>query len=1022
MSRAGRRPGSIFALAALACLAALVLIAASGGQAAEGSFGINAFSSQLSEDQAGGHPDVTTSITLNKDRLGNSVQQMKDVTIELPAGLAGNPQATPTCTAAQLRRSRCPTDSIVGIIEPFFVIVCPGIETTTGNESGLVTAPPTELTEAITGSASILPLASTTGMESGDTLVVGPPGETSSLFVSSVIDANHVQLAFAGGLAFPAGTPVADTTLHVADTTHFCAGEQGEITVGSGANEETAKTAFIGNGNTLLLEEPLQKPHAAGEPVVHVAEERTGPLPIYNMEPSRGHLATLGASVLFSSITMQIDAREDNSGIDATISDMSTLFGMNGARITLWGVPASSTHDSQRCNLIGGECVASTAETRAFISAPAQCSEPLTTTVRLDSWQEPERTVTASTTQPAPTGCDLLHFAPTLSVTPDTTKPDTPVGYEVDLKLPRPSDPLGPETPPLSSFAVTLPPGASLSPAGASGLGACGRAQFDRSSCPAGSSLGTVTVTSPALAAPLPGNVFLATPTNGAPKGIYLIAGNDAITVRLVGEIDLDPVTGQVTIVFDSVPQLPMSEIKVSFPGGQTASLDNPAACGTAATTSRLVSSAGQVATPSSAFQVAGPSGACAAPRAFAPRFSAGMTERRAGAGGSFVLDLSREDGEGELGRVRVKLPPGLVGDFSGVSTCAEPAAARGNCPAASSIGRAQIVAGSGNQPLTLPGTVYLTGPYAGAPYGLSIVVPAVAGPFNLGTIVTRGSVTIDPRTLQASIATDPLPRVFAGVPVRVRAVHMDLDRPGLLSNPTACKPGGIDANIDSFEGATAAPSALFTVAGCARLHFTPRLSAAVGPGASRAGAGLSVVVHAGAGRQANLSSLAIRLPRQLHPRLKAIRKACPSQVYDAAPSNCPAASMLSKLVISSPLLGAGLTGTGYLVARGGSALPVVASSFKVGEATLTMEGHVQLNNQGVATIVFPELPDVPLRTLKFTLPRNKNSVLGATGELCSGPRPNVGFRAEAQNGAQITRTVAASVGGCGDATARARR
>jgi len=1011
-----RRPWRAEVIAVVAVLlAALGLVAAPGAHADAGSFGIGAFSSSFSETQAGGHPDVTTSFTLNEDALGNSIGQMKDVEVELPTGLVGNPQATPKCTPSQLRTSKCPLDSQVGVIEPGFVLVCRGVATTLGN-GGLVTAPPTELTEAMSDTASIITVASTAGIEGGDILTVGGSGETAQVTVSQVIDATHLQLPFGPGTAQPAGAPVLDNVIHVADTAHFCAGEQNEITVGTGADVETGKIAFVLSATRLALEAPLQNPHALGEPVTHLAKSLTAALPIYNLEPSRGHLATLGASILFSSILMQLDAREDNSGIDATISDMPTIFGMNGARITLWGVPAASSHDSQRCTLLGGECKASTAEQRAFIAAPAQCTEPLTTTVHVDSWREPERTVTASATQPAPTGCDRLSFTPTLSVVPDTTKPDSPTGYEVDLKLPRSTDPLAPEVPPLTSLAVTLPPGVSLSPAGAAGLGACDRDQFDAGSCPAATTVGTVSMSSPALAAPLSGKVYLATPTPEVPWGIFLIAGDEAIAVRLAGKLELDPATGQVTIAFRSLPQLPISEIELSFPGGQTASLDNPSACGTATTTSQLLAASGQVASPDASFSVVGPAAACSDPRAFAPGFSAGMTDRRAGASGGFVFGVSREDGEGELSRISVKLPPGLLGAFSGIATCAEPGASTGDCPAAAKIGTTQVVAGAGDQSLVLPGTVYLTGPYRGAPYGVSIAVPAVAGPFDLGTIVVRGSTDVDPRTMRVSFTTDPLPRVFAGVPVRIRALRLHLGRPGFMFNPTDCTPGSIDATIASGEGAVASRSALFSVTGCAGLPFRPRLSAVIPSGASRSGAGLSLMLKTDAGPQANLRSLAVRLPRQLHPRLAAIRKACPSAVYAAAPSRCPAVSALSRMVLSSPLLGTRLTGTGYLVAAGAAALPVLATSFDAGGVTLTIEGHVQLTSRGIATLVFPNLPDVPLSSLRITLPRAKNSVLGATGELCSGPRPNVGFHAEGQNGARLIRTVAVAVRGCGEA------
>jgi hypothetical protein len=1004
------RVGTIAVAGVAALLVVLALLAAPGARADGGSLGIGEFSSSFSETQAGGHPDVTTSFTLTKDAVGNPIGQMKDVTVELPDGLVGNPGATPQCTPAQLRVSNCPLDSQVGVIEPGLLIACRGVSTTLGS-NGLTVAPPTELTEEADGTSTTLTVASTAGFEAGDLITAGAPGESVQLTIYEVIDATHL-LTYSIGTVLPAGAPVLDNVIHVAETRRFCAGEQNDITVGSGADEEAAKVAYVLEGNRLALEEPLRKPHAFGEPVTHMAKSLTAPLPIYNVEPSRGHLATLGASILLGSILMELDARPDDSGIDATISDMSTLFGMTGAKITLWGVPAASSHDGLRCTLLGGRCAASGSEQRPFIAAPAQCTRPLITTVRVSSWQEPGRTASASEAQPAPTGCDRLSFAPTLSVTPDTTAADSPAGYEVDLKLPRAADPLAPEVPPLSSLSVTLPAGTSLSPAGAAGLGVCGQDQFDAGACPAAAALGSVSITSPALAAPLSGKVYLATPTADVPWGIDLIAGDEALTVRLAGRLELDPTSGQVTIVFDSLPQLPVSELKVSFPGGQAASLDNPSACGTATTTSRLLAASGQAASPDSSFVVAGAPGACASPRAFAPRFSAGMTDRRAGASGGFVVDVGREDGEGELSKLAVKLPPGLLGAFGGVTQCAEPAASQGNCPAASKIGTTQVVAGSGSRPLVLPGTVYLTGPYRGAPFGVSIAVPAVAGPFDLGTIVVRGGTTVDPRTMRVSLTTDPLPRVFAGVPVRVRALRLDLDRPGFMFNPTDCTPGSIDATIESGEGVVAAKSALFSVTGCGGLGFRPRLSAVIPPGASRAGAGLSVELKAGAAAQANLRSLAIRLPRQLHPRLKAIRQACPAAVYAAAPDRCPADSALSRMVISSPLLGPKLTGTGYLVASGGTALPVVAATF--GHGALMLEGHVGLTSRGVATLLFPDLPDVPMASMQITLPRTKNSVFGATGALCSGPRPNVGFRAEGQNGARLTRTVAVAVRGCG--------
>jgi hypothetical protein len=1023
------RQGATFPGAAAFVLALAVFIAAvSGACAAPGaaaaeSFGVGAFSSQMSETQAGGHPDLTTSITLNNEALGNPIQQLKDVEVELPPGLGGNPQAIPQCSSRQLETLKCPPDSQIGVIEPLFVIACRGVTTTLGT-GGFISASPTTLTEAVSAGATTLPVESTTGIEPGDILTVGSGSGAREATVSSVLDATHLRLTFSIEAPFPAGTVVADDVISVADTTGFCAGsETGEVTIGSGANAEVAHLRYVLSPTRLALEAPLEKPHSTGEPVTHIAEVKTGPFPLYNLEPGRGHLATLGASFLLGSIIVQLDQREDESGgIDASISDLTTLFGLDGARFTLWGVPAAASHDSQRCTLLGHECSAATVEPRPFISAPAQCSQALTTNLRIDSWQEPGRFETASSSQAPPTGCDRLRFSPTLMVTPDTTAPDSPAGYTVDLRLPREPEPLAPEGPALESVVVSLPPGVSLSPPGAAGLRSCGQGRFAAGVCPAASAVGDASLLSPALAAPLEGKIYAATPRPGIPYGLYLIASDEALSVDLEGQLELDPASGRVTVAFHGLPPLPLSEMRVSFVGGPGAPLANPAGCGEATTTARLLSSAGQVAVPSSSFVVSsGRPGACAAPRAFAPRFSAGMTDSRAGATGAFELDLGREDGEGDLGAIRLTLPPGLLARFSAISPCPTADADQGSCPGAAAIGSTDVVVGAGGEPLDLPGTVYLTGPYDGAPFGLAIVVPAAAGPFELGTIVVRARVMVNPRSLRITIATDPLPEVVGGVVTRIRAIHLRLDRQGFLVNPTNCSPASVAATVWSAEGEVASPGTLFVVHGCDKLGFTPRLRASAHGGVSRGGAGLALEIRAGPDPQVSLQSLALRLPRQLHPRLGAIQRACVEAVYRSAPSACPQAARIGHVAIASPLLQTKLEGSAYLVDRGGGKVPILAAPLNSGGISLTLEGRIDLNGKGATTISLTRLPDVPLRAIRLVLPRSPNAALGVARPLCDGPRPNVGYRAEGQDGARLARTVAVAVQGCGDA-AQGRR
>lgn len=392
------------------------------------------------------------------------------------------------------------------------------------------------------------------------------------------------------------------------------------------------------------------------------------------------------------------------------------------------------------------------------------------------------------------------------------------------------------------------------------------------------------------------------------------------------------------------------------------------------------------------------------------------MTDSMAGATGSFELDLGREDGEGDIAALGVKLPLGLLANFSTISACSSADAAQGNCPSAAAVGSTDVVVGAGGEPLDLPGVVYLTGPYDGAPFGLAIVVPASAGPFELGTIVVRARVMVNPRNLRITIATDPLPQVVGGVVTRIRAIHLRLDRQGFLINPTDCSEGSVAATVWSAEGAVASPVTPFSVHGCRKLGFAPRLKASADAGSSRGGAGLALAIQAGPDPQVSLKSLVLRLPRQLHPRLDAVQKACREAVYRSGPAACPPAAKVGQVAIASPLLQSRLEGSAYLVDRGGGALPVLAAPLRSGGISLTLEGHIDLNSRGATTIALKRLPDVPLRTIRLTLRRSSNAALGVAGPLCGGPRPNVGYRAEGQDGARLARTVAVAVEGCRDA------
>lgn len=998
-------------LLALTLLAIGSLHAARARAEAAATFGVGSLTTNISTTQAGSHPDVTTAISLANESLGNPVQQLKDLQIQLPPGLIGNPRAIPQCTTLQFNSDSCPTDTQVGVIEPLFIIACRGVTTT------LEAAPtlPTTLSEPVTFGASTLTVESTAGIQPGDTLAIGSGPETREATVSVVTDSTHLELAFPLTDAFPAATPVADDAIAVVDTAGFCTGEHDEITVGMGASTETATINSIASPTRLMLQTPLTKQHTVGEPVTHLAETQTAPFPLYNLEPTPGHLATLGMSFLIGSIIVQLDIRDNGSdGLNASITDLSTLFGLDGSSFTLWGVPADPSHDSERCTFLTHECGPAKTEPKPFITAPTQCAQPLSTTVKIDSWQNPGDFATANTTAPTPTGCERLQIAPTLTVTPDTTQADSPAGYTIDLKLPQDEDTFGLATPALRTVAITLPAGASLSPAGTAGLQGCTRPQFEVSACPGASTVGSALLSTPALASHLEGNVYLATPEPGALYGVFLIASAEGVSVRLAGRIDPDPTTGQLTITFQNSPQLPLSELRASFLGGPSAPLANPTTCGQATTTSQIISYAGQVAAPSSAFSVAANNqGAPCPTRPFRPRFTAGTTSPFAGAFSSLTVALSREDQEQDISTLTTQLPPGLLGEFSQVPLCRALQAAQGTCPPASAIGTMQVAVGAGSEPLYLSGSVYLTEPYAGAPFGLSIVVPAQAGPFDLGTIVLRAKVLVDPRDLHLTVVSDPLPQVLAGIPLRARAINLTLDRANFLFNPTNCAKQSISATIRSAEGETASSSTPFAIAGCHELGFSPKLTASQHAKPSNGSADLDVTLTAGAAPQADIRSLTMRLPQQLRPRLSTIQHACRAAVYDTGPSHCPSAAAVGQSTIKTPLLANPLKGSIYLVSRGGSSPPQLAAALSSGGITVAFAGSLRLNNRGVTTVALSTLPDVPVSSIELSLPRGANSALGVIDSLCAIARPNLSYTLSAQNGAHEARTIRVGVKGC---------
>jgi hypothetical protein len=390
----------------------------------------------------------------------------------------------------------------------------------------------------------------------------------------------------------------------------------------------------------------------------------------------------------------------------------------------------------------------------------------------------------------------------------------------------------------------------------------------------------------------------------------------------------------------------------------------------------------------------------------------------QAGAYTTLAVAISRADGQQYLSRISAQLPPGLAGAVDSVAQCPEPQASEGTCRDYSRIGTATVAAGAGPQPLVLAAPAYLTGPYGGGPFGLSIPVDAVAGPFDLGTVVVRAAIGVSPTDAHEVITSDPLPAAIDGIPLRVRSVVIAVDRPMFLFNGTSCSPVSGSGLLTSATGATASLTATpFQLTGCAQLPFSPTISASTDASASATvGADLDVTVSSPPG-QANLRSVSLTLPKQVVPRLSTIQQACVEAAYDANPAACPAGSVLGQATARTPILSVPLTGSAYLVSHG-PALPTVDLPLSGAGVHVNVVGSVELpTSTSGATTTFGStatgfLPDVPISSLTVTLPEGSHSLLTPNGALCTGSL-DMHAQMTAQSGVQLTRTIGVSVIGC---------
>jgi hypothetical protein len=507
--------------------------------------------------------------------------------------------------------------------------------------------------------------------------------------------------------------------------------------------------------------------------------------------------------------------------------------------------------------------------------------------------------------------------------------------------------------------------------------------------------------------------------------------------VKLAGEVKPDPVTGQLTSTFLNTPQLPFEDFKLHFFGGSRAPLGTPALCGPYTTTASIVPWSGNLPSESSStFQIgSGPNGGpCRSPLPFAPELTAGSTNIQAGAFTPFTMTMSREDGQQNLQAITLHMPPGLSGLLTGVKLCGEAQANAGTCPPESLIGETIVSVGLGGDPFSVKGgKVFITEGYEGAPFGLSIVNPAKAGPFDLertllhspacDCLVVRAKIDVNPITAALTISSDntgpyKIPTSIEGIPLQIKHVNVTINRPGFTFNPTSCNPMSITGSLSSAEGAISALSVPLQVTNCATLKFAPKFAVSTSGKTSKAkGASLHVKLtypQGPAGTYSNIKSVKVELPKALPSELKTLQKACTAAQFEANPAGCPAASIIGSAKAITPLIPVPLEGPAYFVSHGGEAFPSLIIVLQGYGVKIDLVGTTFISKSGITSSTFKTVPDQPIGSFELNLPEQSFSALAANGNLCN-KQPSLKMPTEfvAQNGHEIHQSTQISVTGC---------
>jgi hypothetical protein len=765
-------------------------------------------------------------------------------------------------------------------------------------------------------------------------------------------------------------------------------------------------------------------------------------LPVYNLEPPPGAPAKFGFIALTVPVTLEAKINPNPPyNLFASLTHIAQPIRFYGSEFTVWGTPASPAHDIDRghCAGPGPELCSASIPQRPFLTLPRRCEGPLPFSFEVDSWQDPGNWLPPyvalthdDSVPPQPLGtidCASLGFAPRISSQPTTDQVESPTGLDFHLNIDDEglTNPEGRAQSDIKKAVVTLPEGVTANPSAAAGLLTCSEADLARETvdseagegCPQASKVGTVEVETPLLEGELiTGQVFIATQNENpfdSLLALYMVIKHPGlgILVKLPGKVEPDPRTGQLITTFGEapyeLPQFPFSDFRFHFREGGRSLLITPPGCGIYETKAVFTpwANPSNPLTTTSSFQITrGAGGACppAGPPPFAPGFEAGSLNNDAGHYSPFYMRFTRRDGDQDLTRFDATLPAGMVAKLAGVSQCPDTAIAAAkaksgraelaspSCPATSQIGSVVGGAGVGSQLTYVEGKVYLAGPFGGAPLSAVGVVPAVAGPFDVGTVVVREALQVNPRTGEVRVDgahSDPIPHILAGIPLKVRDIRVFVDRPEFTLNPTSCEPMEVSAQVwgggsNPFAVTDDAPLSLaerFQAANCANLGFKPRFTLRLRGGMKRGDNPKLRAVFKPRRGDANLSDLLLRLPRSAFLDQAHIRTICTRVQYAA--KKCPAGAIYGHVRAFTPILAEPLEGPIYLRSSNHN-LPDLVLSLH-GLVDVEAVAGIDSKDGGIRTTI-SKAPDAPLTKVIASFPGNKKGLIVNSRNLCSGP------------------------------------